>query len=76
MEETLVLLRERDALTMWRGNGEIQEFLVCDSFNQLRCLIYKEMNCTLKLLVSLHQLQMEFRSFVDNYSCSDEAVQM
>lgn len=72
--ERIPVLSERNALTMWRDNGEIEEFLVCDSFKQLKCLIYKAMNCTLKS-ISLHQLQTEFRSFVGNYG-SDEAVQM
>lgn len=74
MEENPAL-RERNKLTLWRDNGETKEILVCYSFNQLRRLIYKEMNCILKLLISVHQLQMGFRSFVDNYGCSDEAVQ-
>lgn len=75
MEQILVLLRESNTLAMGRGNGEIEEFEVCDSFSQLRQVVYKEMNCTLKLLISLYQLQTEFRSVVDSYSFSDEVAQ-
>lgn len=41
MEQILVLFRERSTLAIWRDNGEIQEFGVCDSFSQLRQMTYR-----------------------------------
>lgn len=68
MEQIPVLLRDRNAWIVWRHNEETQEFLVRDSISQWRCLLYKEMNHSLKLLISHHKKQMKFRSFADMYS--------